>query len=86
MRSPRELLRKGSEAALPTVRIGRRVRRLEEGVRENALLAVPLEEQVGRIEQSLVPLLEATQPSSAKPSSTKPSSTKPSSTPRRRRV
>jgi hypothetical protein len=35
------------------------VRRLEEGVRENALLAIPLEEHVARIEQSLVPLLEA---------------------------
>ena len=59
MRPSREVLRKGTDAALPTVRLARRVRRLEEGVRENALLAVPLEEQVARIEQSLVPLLEA---------------------------
>jgi hypothetical protein len=34
------------------------VRRIEEGVRENALLAGPLEEQVARIERSLVPVLE----------------------------
>jgi hypothetical protein len=57
----REVIKKGTDAALPTVRLARRVRRLEEGVRENALLAVPLEEQVARIEQSLVGLLEATQ-------------------------
>jgi hypothetical protein len=59
VRPSREVLRKGTDAALPTVRLARRVRRLEEGVRENALLAVPLEEHVARIEQSLVPLLEA---------------------------
>ena len=59
MRPSREVLKKGTDAALPTVRLARRVRRLEEGVRENALLAVPLEEHVARIEQSLVPLLEA---------------------------
>ncbi|HEX3297591.1 MAG TPA: hypothetical protein VHR85_12315 [Nocardioides sp.] len=61
MKPTREVIKKGTDAALPTVRLARRVRRLEEGVRENALLAVPLEEQVARIEQSLVPLLEATQ-------------------------
>jgi hypothetical protein len=55
----RELLTRGTDAALPTVRLARRVRRLEEGVRENAQLAVPLEEQVARIEQSLLPVLEA---------------------------
>jgi hypothetical protein len=49
----------GADAALPSVRLGRRVRRLQEGVRENAVLAVPLEAQVVAIEQSLVPLLEA---------------------------
>lgn len=59
MRPSREVLKKGTDAALPTVRLARRVRRLEDGVRENALLAVPLEEHVARIEQSLVPLLEA---------------------------
>jgi hypothetical protein len=59
VRPSREDLRKGTDAALPTVRLARRVRRLEEGVRENALLAIPLEEHVARIEQSLVPLLEA---------------------------
>jgi hypothetical protein len=59
VKAPRELLRNGTDVALPTVRLGRRVARLEEGVRENALLAVPLEEQVARIEQSLVPVLEA---------------------------
>ena len=61
MKPTREVIKKGTDAALPTVRLARRVRRLEEGVRENALLAVPLEEQVARIEQSLVGLLEATQ-------------------------
>ena len=61
MRSARELLKTGADTALPTVRLTRRVRRLEEGVRENALLAVPLEEQVATIEQSLVPHLEAAQ-------------------------
>jgi hypothetical protein len=35
------------------------VRRLEEGVRENAVLAEPLEAQVVRLEQALVPVLEA---------------------------
>lgn len=59
MRSSRELLKTGADAALPTVRLTRRVRRLEEGVRENAVLAGPLEDQVARIEQSLVPVLEA---------------------------
>ncbi len=41
------------------MRLTRRVRRLEEGVRENELLAGPLEELVVGIEQSLVPLLES---------------------------
>ena len=59
MRPPRELLKKGTETALPTVRLARRISRLEEGVRENALLAVPLERQVTELEQSLVPVLEA---------------------------
>lgn len=59
MRPSRETLRKGTELALPTVRLGRRVRRLEEGVRENALLARPLERQVARLEQELVGVLEA---------------------------
>ena len=59
MRPPRELLKEGTEVALPTVRLGQRVSRLEESVRENALLAVALEEQVARIEQSLVPVLES---------------------------
>ena len=54
MRPSREVLKKGTDAALPTVRLARRVRRLEEGVRENAV-----EEHVARIEQSLLPLLEA---------------------------
>lgn len=49
----------GADAAVPTVRLSRRLRRVEEGVRENALLAGPLEEQVARIEQSLVAVLEA---------------------------
>lgn len=59
MRPSRELLKKGTDLTLPTVRLGRRVRRLEEGVRENALLAVPLEEHVARLERTVVPLLEA---------------------------
>jgi hypothetical protein len=59
VRSARELLKVGADAAVPTVRLHRRVRRLEEAVRENALLAGPLEEHVSRIEQSLVPVLEA---------------------------
>jgi hypothetical protein len=59
VRSSRELLKTGADAALPTVRLTRRVRRLEEGVRENAVLAEPLEDQVARIEQGLVPVLEA---------------------------
>jgi len=59
VRSVRELARTGADLALPTLRIALRVRRLEEGVRENALLAVPLEDQVSRMEQSLVPALEA---------------------------
>ncbi|MGN6779905.1 MAG: hypothetical protein ACTHJH_00195 [Marmoricola sp.] len=59
MRPPRELLKKGTETALPTVRLARRISRLEEGIRENALLASPLERQVAQIEQSLVPVLEA---------------------------
>jgi hypothetical protein len=62
MRSARELLTEGADSALRTVRLTRRVNRLEEGVRENALLAGPLEEQVARIEQSLVPLLDAAHP------------------------
>lgn len=66
MRPSREVLKKGTDAALPTVRLARRVSRLEEGVRENAVLAVPLEELVARIEQSLVPLLEAGQRSEAR--------------------
>jgi hypothetical protein len=63
VRAPRELLSRGTDVALPVVRLGRRVHRLEEAVRENALLAVPLEEQVARLEQSLVPVLEALQDS-----------------------
>lgn len=59
MRSARDLLRTGADSTLPTVRLSLRVRRLEEGVRENALLAEPLAELVDRIEQSLVPLLES---------------------------
>jgi hypothetical protein len=59
VRSARELLKVGADTALPTVRLHLRVRRLEEGVRENALLAGPLEEHVSRIEQSLVPVLQA---------------------------
>jgi hypothetical protein len=59
VRPSRALLTAGADAAVPTVRLTRRVRRIEEGVRENALLAGPLEEQVARIERSLVPLLEA---------------------------
>jgi hypothetical protein len=62
VRSARELLTTGADSALRTVRLSRRVRRLEEGVQENALLAGPLEEHVARIEQSLVPLLAATSP------------------------
>jgi hypothetical protein len=58
VRRPRELLEAGAAAALPTVRLGRRVHRLEEAVRENALLARPLEAEVDRLEQSLVPVLE----------------------------
>lgn len=61
MRPARELLKTGADAALPTVRLGVRVRRLEEGVRENALLAGPLEDLVDEVEQSLVPLLESVQ-------------------------
>ena len=45
--------------SLPRQRLSRRVRRLEEAVRENALLAAPLERRVTHLEQSLVPLLEA---------------------------
>jgi hypothetical protein len=52
-------LKTGADAALPTVRLTRRVRRLEAGVRENAVLAEPLVDQVARIERSLVPVLEA---------------------------
>lgn len=48
-----------ADAAVPTVRLARRLARLEEGARENAVLAIPLETQVARLEQSLVPLLEA---------------------------
>jgi len=59
VRSARETLRKGTHLALPTVRLGRRVRRVEESVRENALLAEPLEEQVAALEQHVVRLLEA---------------------------
>jgi hypothetical protein len=59
VRARRDLLTKGADATLPTVRLARRVRRLEEGVRENALLAEPLERQVAELEQSLVPLLAA---------------------------
>jgi hypothetical protein len=58
VRHPRELLKEAADHAVPTVRLTRRVRRLEEGVRENALLAGPLEERVAGLEQSLVPLLE----------------------------
>jgi hypothetical protein len=58
VRRPRQLAKAGADLALPTVRLTRRVVRLEEGVRENALLAGPLEEQVVALEQSLVPLLE----------------------------
>lgn len=58
MTSRREQLTRATDVALPTVRLARRVARLEEGVRENALLAPLLESQVAAIEQSLVPLLE----------------------------
>ncbi|MGC4111228.1 MAG: hypothetical protein QM747_12550 [Nocardioides sp.] len=68
-RLPAPLLKAGADATLPTVRLARRVRRLEEGVRENALLAVPLEEQVARIEQSLVPALEVATSRAARGSS-----------------
>jgi hypothetical protein len=85
VRPPRELLKKGTDAALPTVRLGRRVRRLEEGVRENALLAVPLEEQVARIEQSLLPLLEAAQrPEAQRPEAQRPGAQRPGEQRRRR--
>lgn len=59
MRSARETLRKGTHLALPTVRLGHRIRRVEEGVRENALLAEPLERQVAALEQHVLRLLEA---------------------------
>jgi hypothetical protein len=59
VRAARETLMKGTHLALPTVRLGRRVRRVEESVRENALLAEPLERQVAAIEQHVVRLLEA---------------------------
>ena len=59
MTSRREQLTRAGDVALPTVRLARRVTRLEEGVRENALLAPLLEDQVAAIEQSLVPALEA---------------------------
>jgi hypothetical protein len=52
-------LRKRTDVALPTIRLGRRVRRLEESVRENALLAEPLERQVAGLEQHLARLLDA---------------------------
>ena len=53
------MLRKGTHLALPSVRLGRRVRRVEESVRENALLAEPLELQVAGLERQLVDLLQA---------------------------
>jgi hypothetical protein len=56
---PGGAFKKGTDLALPTVRLGRRVRRLEESVRENALLAEPLERQVAGLEQQVVRLLEA---------------------------
>jgi hypothetical protein len=59
VRAARETLRKGTHLALPTVRLGQRVSRVEESVRENALLAEPLERQVARLEQQLVGLLQA---------------------------
>jgi hypothetical protein len=52
-------VRKGTDTALPTVRLARRIGRLEEGARENAMLAVALERQVAQLEQSLLPVLEA---------------------------
>ena len=52
-----------ADTAVPTVRLTRRVRRIAEGIRENALLAGALEEHVARIEQSLLPVLEAASPS-----------------------
>lgn len=58
MRPPRELLRSGARVAVPTYPLARRVASLEVAVRENAELAVPLAEQVTRLEQSLLPLLE----------------------------
>jgi hypothetical protein len=61
VRPARELLKTGADAALPTVRLTRRIRRLEEGIRENELLAGPLEDLVADLEQSLVPRLEAAQ-------------------------
>jgi hypothetical protein len=57
--SRREQVKRATDVALPTVRLARRVARLEEGVRENALLEAPLEVRVAELEQSLVPVLEA---------------------------
>lgn len=60
VRPGRDLLRAGARIAVPAHLLAIRVSRLEEAVRENAELAVPLEAQVTRLEQSLVPLLDTT--------------------------
>ncbi|HEX3221614.1 MAG TPA: hypothetical protein VHR35_03530 [Nocardioides sp.] len=67
MRPPRELLRSGARVAVPTYPLARRVASLEVAVRENAALAVPLAEQVRRLEQSLLPLLEPARDSAVDP-------------------
>lgn len=60
MRPMRDVVRDGVRTAVPTYLLGTRVRSLEEAVEENARLEVPLTEQVARLEESLVPLLEGT--------------------------
>lgn len=58
MRPVRDVLRVGVKTAVPTYQLGLRVRSLETATVENARLEVLLDEQVTRLEASLVPLLE----------------------------
>ncbi len=59
MRPMRDVFRDGVRTAVPTYLLGIRVRSLETATEENARLEVLLTEQVGSLEASLVPLLEA---------------------------
>ncbi|MCW2844825.1 MAG: hypothetical protein JWN22_2741 [Nocardioides sp.] len=54
-----DLLRSVADVAVPARHLARRVRELEVAMQENSALEVLLERQVTRLEQALLPVLEA---------------------------